>query len=171
MSTVPPMPVMDPVDYLQVCQFLYHEADMLDRKAWKAWGELFAPDGIYWVPSSQGQADPFEHVSLIYDTPLLRQIRLARLHNGEAASFQAGFETSHHVSNISAQSHDGEGGLLQVESRLIVGQYSPAKSVTFHARCRHDLRRDAATGHLSIVLKRVDLIDAQGSLGDILVPL
>ena len=35
----------------EVEQFLYRQAACLDGKQWQEWIDLFAPDGIYWMPS------------------------------------------------------------------------------------------------------------------------
>ena len=31
-------------------QFLYRQADLLDRKHWQDWIDLFTDDGVYWMP-------------------------------------------------------------------------------------------------------------------------
>ena len=153
--------------HTHVAQFLFYEAELLDARAWDAWGALFAPDGIYWVPASATQDDPIEQVSLIYDTALLRQIRLHRLKNDDAASLQPGVESSHHVSNIVVTTGEGDHRHCTVRSRLIVAQYTARGTTTFHAHCTHDLLLDGGI-QPAILSKRVDLLGAGGAFGDIL---
>src|SRR3989442_5732772 len=31
-------------------QFLYRQSELLDSKKWQGWIDLFADDGIYWMP-------------------------------------------------------------------------------------------------------------------------
>ena len=31
-------------------QFLYRQAELLDTKQWQPWIDLFANDGVYWMP-------------------------------------------------------------------------------------------------------------------------
>jgi 3-phenylpropionate/cinnamic acid dioxygenase small subunit len=38
--------------------FLLREAKLLDTGEFEAWLALYAPQGIYWMPSQPGQMDP-----------------------------------------------------------------------------------------------------------------
>ena len=40
----------DPSTHHQVEQFLYRQAELLDSKNWQQWIDLFADDGVYWMP-------------------------------------------------------------------------------------------------------------------------
>lgn len=65
-------------DLRELEQFLYREARLLDEQRWDEWEALWTPDGEYWVPSRPDQPDPVRHVSLVYETALLRKVRLKR---------------------------------------------------------------------------------------------
>src|SRR5690349_6562814 len=87
--------------WFELSQFLYREAALLDARDWDGWGALFTAEGRYWMPAAREQSDWVNHVSLVNDNALLRQIRLARLKSGDAASLQvAAPNSSHVVSNI-----------------------------------------------------------------------
>ena len=43
---------------MNVAQFLYHEARLLDTGQLEAWLDLFTEDATYWVPLERGQKDP-----------------------------------------------------------------------------------------------------------------
>jgi biphenyl 2,3-dioxygenase subunit beta len=32
-------------------QFLYRQSELLDTRQWQAWIDLFADDGVYWMPA------------------------------------------------------------------------------------------------------------------------
>lgn len=158
---------MTQTDMLErVTRFLFEEADLLDRRDWDGWVALFDPEGIYWVPARAGQSDPLEEVSLIYDTPLLRRIRLERLKNDDASSLAPGVRSVHHVGNILLGPLDPGEDEVIVRSCLMVGQWTPSAQTTIHARVMHVLSFDGA--RLLIRRKRVDLLGAEGPLGDIL---
>ena len=53
---------------MNVEQFLYHEARLLDTQQYEAWLELFTDDATYWVPLEREQKDPFETSSIITTT-------------------------------------------------------------------------------------------------------
>lgn len=152
--------------YLALSQFLYREAALLDARDWAGWGRLFTPEGRYWVPAARDQSDPIHHVSLINDNALLREIRLERLQNSDAASLQGKPNSSHVVSNILVTAADESAGRYTVQSRFVVAQFASWGTRTFHGGYTHELLREG--GSLRIALKRVDLVDVEGPLGDIL---
>ena len=48
-------PVHEPISpdlYFALSQFLYDEAALLDARDWDRWGQLFHPEGTYWVPAA-----------------------------------------------------------------------------------------------------------------------
>ena len=47
--------------------FLYLETSYLDQPDLDKWVKLFTEDGKYWMPASEAQQDPLNHVSHIYD--------------------------------------------------------------------------------------------------------
>ena len=155
-----------PATYFELSQFLYHEAALLDARDWTGWGRLFTPDGRYWMPAARDQSDPVNHVSLVNDNALLREIRLARLQSSDAASLQGKPNSSHLVSNILVTAADEPAGRYTLDSRFVVAQFASWGTRTFHGRYTHELAREA--GSLRIALKRVDLVDVDGPLGDIL---
>ena len=40
--------------------FVLREARLLDERRYAAWLELFADDGVYWIPTRPGQSSPQE---------------------------------------------------------------------------------------------------------------
>lgn len=153
--------------YFALTQFLYREAALLDEREWDAWGALFAVDGRYWVPATRYQADATDHVSLVNDNAILRDIRLRRLKNGDAASLQSKPATSHLVSNIIVAESDQAAGSYTLKSRFSVTQFAEWGTSSFHGAYTHRLVR-GDHGSLKIALKRVDLVNVDGPLGDIL---
>jgi 3-phenylpropionate/cinnamic acid dioxygenase small subunit len=152
--------------WFELSQFLYREAALLDARDWDAWGGLFTAEGRYWIPATREQSDWVNHVSLVNDNSLLRSIRLSRLKNGEAASLHGNPDSSHLVSNIVIAEADEARGRYIVCSRFVVAQYAGWGRHTFHGGYTHELVRES--GEIRICVKRVDLVDASGPLGDIL---
>jgi 3-phenylpropionate/cinnamic acid dioxygenase small subunit len=67
------------IDEAVVARFLYREARLLDEKRWDEWYDLFADDGVYWVPLSPDQEDGINFASLAYEDKLLLRVRIERL--------------------------------------------------------------------------------------------
>jgi benzoate/toluate 1,2-dioxygenase beta subunit len=152
--------------WFELSQFLYHEAALLDARDWEGWGRLFARDGRYWVPAAHGQSDWVNHVSLVNDDALLREIRVRRLKSAEAPSLQPLPASSHFVSNIVVVDSEEPSGPYRVRSRFVVAQHAGWGTSTFHGGYTHELIR--REGEIRIALKRVDLVDVDGPRGDIL---
>jgi 3-phenylpropionate/cinnamic acid dioxygenase small subunit len=97
--------------------FVFKEARLLDERAYERWVELFAEDGIYWVPSGKpGDAD--KSVALIYDTVSRLKERLIRM---KAPSFWAQTpptETNRLIGNIVIS--DGADGAISVHYKFIM---------------------------------------------------
>lgn len=163
----PTAPETDLGMYFRLSQFLYREAALLDARNWDAWGQLFTADGIYWVPATRDQKDALDHVSLINDDSLLRDLRLRRLKNGDAASLQAPPASSHLVSNIVIAEVSEAQDRYTLHSRFVIAQHAPWGTKTFHGDYVHELVR-GTDGNLRIALKRVNLVDVDGPLGDVL---
>lgn len=68
-----------------VTRFLWHEADLLDRRAYDEWLDLWTGDGLYIMPIGEG-ADFANQLNLCYDNAKMRRDRIGR--------FQAGFSIS-----------------------------------------------------------------------------
>ena len=69
---------------MNVEQFLYHEARLLDSGQLEAWLELFTEDATYWLPLQQNQKDPFETSSMIHDDKTLLELRVKQARHPRA---------------------------------------------------------------------------------------
>lgn len=152
----------------RVQNFLLTESTLLDRDDWNAWLSLFTPDGMYWMPANPHQTSPLDHVSLIYDDATLRELRFRRFRDHSesgALSLQPPPRSLRYLSNIAVQEHSAESVVAQ--ANVILAQYALATLQTFYARVRWDLNV-SGEGFL-IRSKRVDLLNCDGPLSDILV--
>ena len=51
--------------------FLIYEGRLLDDREFEKWMDLYTDDGVYWVPSTDGQPDPYNDASLFFDVKQL----------------------------------------------------------------------------------------------------
>jgi benzoate/toluate 1,2-dioxygenase beta subunit len=143
--------------------FVLREARLLDERRYAAWLELFAEDGVYWIPTRLGQSSPQEALSIIYEPRALLAVRVERLERGEMHVQSPPSRTVHHVSALEVSAD------LEVRSSLIVAEWRAGESRWFAARVLHRLRR--APEGLRIVLKRIDLTDGEAPHRALAVPL
>lgn len=145
--------------------FLYHEARLIDEKRWEEWNELFTEDGEYWVPATRGQPDPKNHVSLMYETSLLREIRLRRYRHPNAMSLQPQPYSVHLVSNVMLDEFDSATGECIVNSRFVMLEFRRDEQRTYGGAATHELLPDGDA--FRIRMKKVELVNCDGVLPSI----
>ncbi len=153
----------------EIEQFLYHEARLLDEAKLDAWLALFADDGFYWIPTQPDQTDPLNHISILHEDRGVLALRIARLQHPRAYSSTPFPRTARMVGNVLVTEGAPADGRIIAKSTLFVAEYRAGERMLRACLATHHLRR---TGKgLRIVLKRVDLIDAESPPGLITVPL
>ncbi len=148
-----------------VRDFVEYEARLLDTCEWEAWDALFCEDGIYWMPATPNQPDGVNHVSLIHENAMLRQVRIERFSNTAAFSLQPRPRTARIVSGTTIESFDSETGDTIARSSFFAAQYTHDRQTIFAGQLIHHLVSDAS--EFKIRLKRVDLINCDGVHNDI----
>jgi hypothetical protein len=63
----------------EVEQFLYRQAELLDGKHWQAFIDLFADDGVYWMPVTREQTEWEGSPSIFAEDKLMMEIRKGRV--------------------------------------------------------------------------------------------
>lgn len=138
----------------EAADLLYRQAEALDAKDWQGFIDLFAPDGVYWVP-----ADPaHEHwdgvPSIFCEDRDMMTVRMSRMLHPRAWSQKTEWGTSHVVGNIVVER--AEARRLVVRSRFHMIEYRNDAMRHAGGRYRHDLVRTARG--LRIARQRVDLV-------------
>jgi benzoate/toluate 1,2-dioxygenase beta subunit len=146
-------------------QFLFHEARLIDEKRWDEWGALFTENGEYWVPATRGQADPKNHVSLMHERSLLRDVRLKRYRHPNAMSLQPVPYSVHVISNVMLDSFDETSGVCVVNSRFIMLEYRRNEQQTYGGATTHLLEPDSES--FRIRMKKVELVNCDSVLPSI----
>jgi len=156
------MPVVAPVTgtfdlQREVEQFLYHQSELLDGKNWQGYLDLFAEDGLYWMPCSADQTDWESWPSIFIEDKSLMEVRMERVTHPNAWSQAPLWATSHVVGNVVLESVQGEE--ISVRSRFHMMELRRDDIRHFGGAYRHLLVRTAAG--LRIRRQRVDLFNAQ----------
>ena len=150
---------------MNVAQFLYLEARLLDTGQLEAWLDLFTEDATYWVPLERGQKDPYETSSIIHDDRTLLGLRVKQARHPRAHARQPLARTVHQVGNVMVLSQsDSE---LTVASTLNLVEFRNERQRHYGALVEHRLRR--AGESYRIAHKRVDLVNSEGELEGIAV--
>jgi 3-phenylpropionate/cinnamic acid dioxygenase small subunit len=150
---------------MNVEQFLYHEARLLDTQQLEAWLELFTEDATYWVPLERNQKDPLETSSIIHDDRTLLELRVKQARHPRAHARQPLARTVHQVGNVMVS--EERTGEITVNSTLQLVEFRNEKQRLYGALVEHRLRR--AGDGFRIAHKRVDLVNSEGELDGIAV--
>lgn len=148
-------------------QFLFHEARLLDEQRWQEWSDLFVKDGEYWVPATPGQEDPHNHISLMYETDLLRAVRIKRFRHPNAFSLKPMPRSSHTLSNVMLDEFDESTGECTVTSRFLMLHYRREEQDVLGGAYTHELQMESQG--FKIKKKRVDLLNCDAPMSNILV--
>lgn len=143
------------VDRSKIENFLYREARLMDEHAYSDWLALFTDDARYWVPSNDDDADPTNHVSIIYDDRNRMAERVFRLSGTIAHSQEPRSRTSRMVSNV--ELGDEENGEVTVYANFNLTQLRRGRQETFAGRTVHKLRQE--NGSFKIALRKVLLVN------------
>jgi benzoate/toluate 1,2-dioxygenase subunit beta len=147
--------------------FLFREARLLDAGEFDAWLKLYEPQGIYWIPSRPGQTDPLNVASIIYEDHAILSIRVQRLLEARALVLTPMPCTTHIVGNIEAEkTSDDE---FTARAAFICVEHQAEKQRIYSGR--HTWRLSGPGDFFRIALKRVDLLNSDGTHAPLAIPL
>src|ERR1700722_1889242 len=145
----------------EVEQFLYRQAELLDRRQWDGFIELFAADGHYWMPAEPEQTTGEGVPSIFYEDRDLMRVRMKRVTHPHAWSQAPDWGTNHLVSNVMIERENQRTGEIVVRSRFHMMEFRRDATRHFAGSYIHHLRR-TRTGW-RIRLQRVDMVNGQGA--------
>jgi benzoate/toluate 1,2-dioxygenase beta subunit len=151
----------------EIEMFLLREAKLLDIGEFEAWLALYAPQGIYWMPSQPDQSDSKTVASIIYEDHAILAIRVRRLLEARALVLTPMPRTTHLVSNIEVTNSTGEE--FTAEAAFICVEHQGDQRRFYSGRQTHQLIRQ--NGSFRIALKRVDLVDCDGRHAPMTIPI
>jgi 3-phenylpropionate/cinnamic acid dioxygenase small subunit len=146
-------------------QFLYHQAELLDTKQWQPWIDLFADDGIYWVPPEPSYKTWDGQPAIFAEDKNLMTVRMKRVLHPDAWSQRPLWETNHVVSNVVLDKVLPNGD-VQVRSRFHMMELRRDDVRHFAGSYRHELNK-TKDGY-RIKLQRVDMTNAQAAFDYVL---
>ncbi len=141
-------------------RLLYRQADLLDGKNWQDFIDLFADDGVYWMPAAPEQTTGDGVPSIFYEDRNLMTVRMTRLLHPRAWSQKTAWGTNHVVSNVVIEKEDKRTGEVAARSRFHMMEFRNDASRHFAGSYVHRLKR-VGDGY-RIKLQRVDMVNAQG---------
>jgi len=152
----------------EAVRLVNREARLLDQGRFEEWLELYATDGIYWIPHVAGGGDPRREVSIAFDDRRRLGDRVARLRTGLAWSQIPPSRMCHQLTNLEIWRGASDDAVI-VRSTFVVHEIRGATERSLAGWCGHRLRRESAGWR--IVVKQVNLLACDRGLENMsLVP-
>jgi 3-phenylpropionate/cinnamic acid dioxygenase small subunit len=149
----------------QLIDFVLAEARLLDEARYDAWLQLFADDGVYWMPLAPGQTDAARHASLMFEDRLLLKVRIERLAGARTFSQQPRSRCHHLLQQPGVETRDDAAGLFTTRTAFHYVETRLDEQVLYAGWATHTLVQQAEG--LRIRLKRVDLVNSDAAFGSI----
>lgn len=152
-ASVPPM------DHRSIENFIYREARLQDEHRYDEWEELWADDGVYWVPANDYDIDPQKQISYIYDNRARLASRIRQLKSGRRHAQIPESRMRRVVSNIEYSQVDD---LVHVQANFMLCEIRNGRRNFWAGRTAYDIRH--VDGEFKLVLKKVMLVDVESPL-------
>jgi len=141
-------------------QFLYRQAALLDAKQWQDYIDLFAEDGVYWMPPDPSQKTWEGTPAIFAEDRNLMTVRMKRVLHPDAWSQRPQWGTNHVVGNVMIEKASVNGDVV-VRSRFHMLELRRDDVRHFAGSYTHHLKK-ARDGY-RIKLQRVDMTNAQAA--------
>jgi 3-phenylpropionate/cinnamic acid dioxygenase small subunit len=151
--------VADPAERERFRMLIEQEARLLDQLKFDEWLTMYAPECIYWVPSTPEIGDPRREVSISFDDRRRMEDRIYRLRTGYAWSQAPKSRTVRMVSNVEVFVADAA---RMVRSNFLISEFRPDGTRFLSGWCGHRFVQDG--GRWLIAVRQVNLIDCDQNL-------
>lgn len=162
-TTPPPLapgpPVLDP-RVARAIELVWREAELLDRKQYATWQDLYAEDGRYVIPINPGTEDFDNTLNMVYDDARMRRMRVTRMTEGYAIAAVDAARTVRTVSRFIPETVRDTQVVLRSAQILIA--YKRGHHHIWAADLTHHIRLSPHGPHADrIALKVIRLVDSE----------
>jgi 3-phenylpropionate/cinnamic acid dioxygenase small subunit len=152
---------------VRAIELVWREAELLDRKDYPVWKELYTADAFYVVPIDPETEDFAGSLNMIYDDARMRDMRVTRMIEGYAIAAVDAARTVRTVSRFVPQSVTDEEVVLRSAQILIA--YKRGRHDIWAADVRHRIRLSGDGDRIAEkVVRLVDSEDAVPAAGFLL---
>lgn len=132
------------------------EARLLDQLRYEDWIALYAPECIYWVPSTPNAGDPRREIAVMFDDRRRLEDRIYRLRTGFAWSQAPASRTVRMIANVEVFATDRD-TVRMVRSNFLISEFWGDETRVLTGWAGH--RVVQKDGRWEIQAKQVNLID------------
>jgi len=140
------------------CRLLEREARLLDQLRYDDWLALYAPECIYWAPSTPRAGDPRREIAVMFDDRRRLEDRVYRLRTGFAWSQAPASRTVRLISNVEAFT-TARTDVRMLRSNFLISEFWDNETRLLTGWAGHRVVRDGDGAGWKITAKQVNLID------------
>ncbi|HVU20212.1 MAG TPA: aromatic-ring-hydroxylating dioxygenase subunit beta [Rhizomicrobium sp.] len=137
-------------------RLLEREARLLDQLRYDDWLNMYAPECIYWVPSTPKAGDPRREISVMFDDRRRLEDRIYRLRTGFAWSQAPASRTVRLIANVEVFATAGD-DVRMLRSNFLISEFWGDETRVLTGWAGHRVVREA--GGWKIQAKQVNLIN------------
>ncbi len=136
-------------------RLIEQEARVLDQLLFEQWIQLYAPECIYWVPSTPEGGDPRREIAVMFDDRRRLEDRIYRLRTGYAWSQAPASRTVRLITNVEVFATDRE-TVRMVRSNFLITEFWGDETRLLSGWCGYRMVQNA---RWEIVAKQVNLLE------------
>lgn len=145
----------------RISQFIYRENRLLDEQRYREWLDLFADEGVYWVPTQKNQTDRRLQASIALEDKMLLKLRIDRMEHAQAHSLLPEVSGVRVIQQPCVPAADTpHESFLHARCNVVYFEHQGDKAATVAGIVNYTLRAHNDSFH--IIEKRVDLLGADG---------
>jgi 3-phenylpropionate/cinnamic acid dioxygenase small subunit len=150
------------IELSEAVEFIWLEADLLDRQAYPEWLALWTATGHYVIPIERDGEDYASQLNIVFDDHAMRAARVQRLTSGLSMSASPSARTVRTASRFRRLDDANGTTVIRCAQHLVEYKYDRtrllAADVTYH------LTRAQGTGALALERKVVRLVNSDDAL-------
>ncbi|WP_039824996.1 aromatic-ring-hydroxylating dioxygenase subunit beta [Nocardia testacea] len=143
-------------------ELIWREAELLDRKEYNAWQELYTADAHYVVPIDRGTDDFDNTLNMIYDDARMRGMRVVRMTEGYAIAAVDAAVTARTVSRFVPEHIADDEVHLRAAQILIA--FKRGRHDIWAGDVEYRIRLGAAPADDRIARKVIRLVDSEDAV-------
>ncbi len=142
-------------------RLLEREARLLDQLRYDDWLAMFAPECVYWVPSTPQARDPRREIAIMFDDRRRLEDRVYRLRTGFAWSQAPASRTVRFITNVEVFATASNNARM-LRSNFLISEFWGDETRQLAGWAGHRVIRNEAGW--TIVAKQVNLIECDQSI-------
>lgn len=150
----------DAISLMEAVEYIWREAELLDRQDYKAWLSLWSEEGLYVIPIQRGNADHSGELNIAYDNAEMRLARTKRLKSGFSISSAPSARTVRTLSRFVLEQGEGAGVEIRCAQHIVEYKFERSRILAADMTYRLERRGD----RIVLAGKEVQLINSDDYL-------